>query len=386
MAWRLDDLVVCGEIINRRRYSTHGWVQLRGIEHPLRLELTGDCDADLRGRHLRFEAREGSPSQRPTDDTVPPNLKGIAWQQVGPTCQMTAERQVRVPDCPLEEFLARSRAGDPPPTQWKRCLHLEWSSQNGRMVIELVDPVLEFIEWDGSMGADGEPPPADDDGESGGLQVTAIEVDEDGHFEISDMTPDGDDDESELEDDPYQLFSNDLQDELDRAADATDRALAADEAGEDAVDDHDADDDDASEAIRELELMDDLIEHGEAEPVGLLFDTAVRLPRPDQLSDDEVEPALKTLLAQLALCGIALDVCEHYSPRDAYRLLIEEICVEQRGYRQLRGTQWVQHFMTHEFCPACEEKAERDYQEYEKKRKRGEDEAGDDPTDDADAE
>jgi hypothetical protein len=56
----------------------------------------------------------------------------------------------------------------------------------------------------------------------------------------------------------------------------------------------------------------------------------------------------------LARCGVSLAVCHHFTPREAYRLLIEEICVEERAYRELQGTQWVQTFMTSEYCPQCE--------------------------------
>ena len=89
--------------------------------------------------------------------------------------------------------------------------------------------------------------------------------------------------------------------------------------------------------------------------------------------------ALKTLLAQLALFGISLDICEHFTPRDAYRLLLEEICPGETAYPELRNTQWVQHFMTSEFCPACEAEFDREYEQRERQRK---EHPGDDPDED----
>jgi hypothetical protein len=371
MAWRLGDLVVCGEIINRRNYSTHGWIQLRGHETPLLLQLTGNCDPDLYGRHVRFEVPE---ERRATHEEPTTDLKKLAWQQVGPTISMTAERKVRALDCPVDEYLERRERGEDPPTEWKRCLYLEWNSQNGRMVVELIDPVLEFVEWDGTT-REGEPLalPDEEQIDGGGLQITEFEIGEDGQATIRDLSSGSEDDEEEdATDDPYDLFPDDLQQQFDAETSETDRSL-------------DDDDEGVSQTIREMELMDDLIEGGEGEPIGTLFDSPVKLPRPDQLTDEEIEPALKTLLTHLAMCGIALDVCEHYTPRDAYRLLIEEICVEERAYPQLRGTQWVQHFMTSEHCPACDEQAERDFQEYERKRKlrEGGDDRTEPPPDDA---
>ena len=58
------------------------------------------------------------------------------------------------------------------------------------------------------------------------------------------------------------------------------------------------------------------IDEGEGDPVGMIFDGPMQFPRPDQLSYDQIEETLKSLLAQFALYGIALHVCEHFTPRD----------------------------------------------------------------------
>jgi hypothetical protein len=107
-----------------------------------------------------------------------------------------------------------------------------------------------------------------------------------------------------------------------------------------------------------MKLMDDLLETGDDVPVASIFDDPIKLPAPDSLDDVQVEVVFKTLLAQLALCGIALDMCEHYTPRKAYKLLVERICREERAFPKLRNTQWVQHFMTHEYCTECGEPEE----------------------------
>jgi hypothetical protein len=140
-----------------------------------------------------------------------------------------------------------------------------------------------------------------------------------------------------------------LLDHLDREAARTDETLAGD---------------DANDTIRELELMDALIERGEDVPVGSLFDPPMQLPsveQLDQMDDAEAEAVFKALLARLALYGVALDMCEHYTPRAAYRLLVEEIGPEEGVFPELQQTQWVQHFMTHEFCDQCDARFEEEW-------------------------
>src|SRR5574337_883757 len=163
MALRLNDLVLSGELFNTRKNSVHGYLRLRDFERPLVFELTGNCDADLAGRHVRFAVRD----QAEPDEEPPPHaaraeaeqgdvepadagaaeseeerqgllhLTGLAWVQIGPTGTMTAARRVRVSDCSPRELYVRSKLDEPPPTRWTRCLYLEWFSQNGRVGKEL---------------------------------------------------------------------------------------------------------------------------------------------------------------------------------------------------------------------------------------------------------
>ena len=58
MAYRLGEHVLCGEIFNTSNYSTHGYLVLRGTDHAVSLQLTGNCGEDLRGRNIRFEAAD----------------------------------------------------------------------------------------------------------------------------------------------------------------------------------------------------------------------------------------------------------------------------------------------------------------------------------------
>lgn len=357
MALRLSDLVVCGEIENTTHYTVTGWLKFKNHPRPLRLQLTGNCSPDLQGRRLRFQTRdaeqleeeEGGNADDLSRSEIPANL---AWQQIGPTGTMTADRQIKVAECSPDEWRQRCKLGEPPPFEWKPCLYLEWFSQNGRVVLEMPDPVLKFLsqaEWEAD-DADGDPEGAAWDPDD--ALFSELEDADDLSFFDSAALDDGseldDDDEEEEEsaDDPYHLVSDELQEQLDRQAAAMDRSI------------RDETDDD-SRSLRELELMDELIESGDGQPISTLFDDPIKLPRPEQLSDEEVEQELKRLLAQLAVFGIALDVCEHFTPRDMYRLLLDEICTEENAYPELRNTQWVQHFMTSEFCEKCDAEFEK---------------------------
>ena len=361
MALRLNDLVVCGEIFNTRKNSVHGWLELRDVEQPLDFELTGNCDPDLAGRHIRFEARPNAWVDEDADNE-PRRLEGLAWRQIGPTGTMTAARRVRVADCPVKELYVRSKLGEPPPTRWVRCLYLEWFGQNGRVVVELGDPIIEFVDADEHEDAPppdlpflGEPEEEEEDSAAFGLGVTSIGIDDEGRVEIRDVPLPAEGPEVLADETDDAMIPEELQRMFDREAYEIDQAIQGDE--------------DKPECIRECELMDDLIEHSDGEPVASIFDTPMSLRPTDELDDEEVEGALKCLLAELALCGVALDVCEHFTPRDTYRLLVERIFKEERFFPELRGTQWVQHFMTSEYCEECEAEMDREFEERERRGK-----------------
>jgi hypothetical protein len=385
MALRLNDFVVCGEIFNTSYYSVHGWLGLRGRDQIIQLQLTGNCAVDLAGWHFRFEAQGAKEDHRlsPADLT---QLSNFAWQQVGPTGLMTVTNDVdaETPSNTVRKMPAVAAPGR---------LYLEWHSQNGRVVLDLINPKIELLEFNDLAANPAGPPrhradtddelfdedPAYEDGPGEELDTAALGGDAawDEEDEDHDDEPSWLNEENE-EEDPFDLLPDSLKEQFDEAASQTDRALELDQNGIESPCWW-ADDEDKSDATRELDLIDECLERGEGERLSDLFDGPLRLPRPDQLSTDgEAEPVLKTLLAALARCGVSLAICHHFTPRQAYRLLIEEICVEERAYRELQGTQWVQTFMTSEYCRQCEEEFEREYQEYERRRKERGEGSGDD--------
>jgi hypothetical protein len=416
MALRLSDRIVRGEILNTKDFSTHGWLQLDDLEYPVTIQLTGNCSPDLAGWHIRFVNKKYAEEYNPADenswegsdeveevvsefpsdsgkedtdfspsdslpsdfssidsptadseeegfDEIPdfidcekPDPSGLIRQQIGVTGTMTAERKIQVFDCSPDEFHIRLKLGELPPAESKRCLYLEWFSQNGRVLLEMSDPVIKFVEhvqWPQRKEIDFKIPSEEDEA----LEFSAEDSVETSRLDNTDI-PDGEDVE-ELDDDivdfgpdaaeedeqenPYQLFPPDLQRQLDVQAYHTDWTIEGE-----------SDDAEKSDSMREMELMDYLIENSDGEQLDSVCRPPVPLEKLGELSEEEVERALKKVLAQLALYGVALDICPHFTPRMAYRLLVEKIFTENGFFPQLRGTGWVQHYSTWEYCPQCE--------------------------------
>jgi hypothetical protein len=73
----------------------------------------------------------------------------------------------------------------------------------------------------------------------------------------------------------------------------------------------------------------------------------------------------------LALLGVAVAVCEHFSPRLAYRMIAEEVLPKYGVHPRLPQIGWVQHYDTSEFCRKCEERFDREYEQRRQKEEQG---------------
>ena len=365
MAYRLSDYVTYGEVNCTHHYGVTGFLVLRteegesGGEHTfVRLDLTGRPNPDLVGKHICFEPEEGAEVEyfRREEHT------GLKLMQIGVTGTMKAEGWVRTLPCSEEEYYIRTKLGEPPPTEWKNHLYLEWFGPNGNVVIELAGPLLEkcirerdFVDetdvgdWEPLPNPIPKPEP----------YVHGRHAYDESTLEIREIRASGEVTSYTAAD--FLGEGSDLQRALDAEAAAIDRAIR-DSAGDDAFDDEDDDDDDRFMA--ETRLMDECIENGEQTPFFELIGDLRALPRPESLSEQGAEDQLKLVLSQLALLGVAYSVCDHCSPREAYRILIDEVLPECGAYEELIGTDWVQHFMTHEYCAECDREAEESYRKY----------------------
>ena len=369
MSYRIGDFLVYGELYNDRNNSTHGLLALRGEQEGretiLRLELTGNCDEDLRGKRVRFQ-----PEERSTRGPVfrLDEHPGLQLRQIGPTGTMTAAGWVHTFEGSIEEFLQRAELGEPAPTQWQRRLYLEWFSQNGRMLVELggVNVEVQVTPPDGSDEVwEPLPNPAAHPELTGACKEQDA-ISSEGGVSLPRATPAGGEavieqwrpvrEELAREEEHFEILPQDLQYVMDAEAAAIDHAIACDdEADADARLEDDEEEEDEFEAFKRVEHC---IENGISIPLAEVVGDPASLPPPEALTDTDAEHWLKLLLGQLALRGVSLDVCEHYSTLDAYRYLVEHVLPEAGYVPEASGSGWVQHFSTWEQCPICDAEAE----------------------------
>ncbi len=304
MTYIISSSVVCGEINNSAHNTVSGWIRLRGLDRPLTLQLTGNCGDDLLGRCFRFEAA----NQLDANTDAEFDVHILSPRQVGPVGTMTAAGQIQLADCSPDPFLEHGEMCQPSVFEWKSCLVLEWFSQNGHVRIELLGAELLFFDQ------------AD----------LALEDEDDDSLGEDELDEDFDEDE-----DPYGLFPSDLGQRVADGLTVNRRPSEYDLADWD----------------------DDGLEFDE-EPLQTLFDPPIKLYPAEMLNDHQVEATLQVLLARLARHGIALDMCEHFTPRQAYQLMLERILPEESVAVQLVDCGYVQHFSTYEFCAECLEEAE----------------------------
>lgn len=355
MAYRLGNCVVSGSLDNRRRNRTVGTLSLWAPDGPgsgaVRFELTGDCNPDFRGKKIRFWCGQDPWKCTPVDPAL---FSKFQWLQIGATGTMTASGWVRSLPCDLEEYLRRKELGEPPPTPWVRRLYLEWYGQNGRVVVEMADPLVEqrpdTDEIDGRHLSPDEiwvplpnlavmPDAALRNGPPAGLGITRISRDEGAtHIEhwskVAGKSPERD------EEDCYETMENDFEDN-----DAMNWREESETGWEEEYEE--------DPCVEEMERMDACLEETGTPLCELLKDMG-QPPAVDTLDHKAVEAQLKSIVGQLALFNIAFDICEHFTPREAYRILTEKILPNECGHPTLAGTGWITHFATHEFCRECD--------------------------------
>jgi len=83
MAFRLGPHVVYGELRNTSHYATHGVLVLQGEapgeETVVHIDLTGDCEPDLRGKGFRFWPDENGPAPKCFARTSSKDSRPIKW-------------------------------------------------------------------------------------------------------------------------------------------------------------------------------------------------------------------------------------------------------------------------------------------------------------------
>lgn len=316
MTLRLSEYISGGEIINTRRNSVHGFLSLRGCDRPIVLQLTGNCTGPLGGRYLRFEIRVDPELDDMTDAQERMDETHLAWMQIGVPGAMVADPQTS-------------------------SVSLEWFGQNGRILVELTDVDIEFVnEEDEELDTSDD---FDDD-----LDTPADEPE--GLWQESE--------ESEAED-PFGLFPDGLDDSLQSSSSTWN--------GEPDED-----------TLAQWKEWDEVVDGTRDVPLSSLFDPPIQLPPVDTLNDGQVAALLNTILIQLAHHNVAFHMCEHFTPRAAYTLLVDEILRQYGTHPDLPRIGFTMNFDTSEFCDECEAEFDRKYAD--EFSSSGGDEADPDPT------
>lgn len=306
MTLYLSEYVCGGEIINSRKNSVHGYLAFHGCDRPLILQLTGNCTGEMAGQHLRFDVRPDPDGLEhlPVTEEQLDELR-LAWMQIGITAEMIIRKE-------------------------PKRLSLVWHSQNGRTIVELDDPLLEFVDDDEkrSQDVDDDDSMDEDSSEPGTPQASFERIDDVDMPEMDVTSADAE------EDDPFGLFPADL----------TDRLWSTENEWKPEIDDA---------TLEKWKEWDEVFDGTKDVPLSTLFDPPLRMPNSDALSDDEVATLFQTILAQLALHNVAFHMCEHYTPRAAYELLRTHILPEHGAHPDLPRIGYTMNFDTSEFCPEC---------------------------------
>ncbi|NQZ58311.1 MAG: hypothetical protein HRT88_12700 [Lentisphaeraceae bacterium] len=126
MAWRIGPNITYGEIDNREKGKVHCLFLLNSYPQAIKVELEGDCHADLAGSAFCFY---NSRSEKFKAEHISEHQNGLCGD-------MTADRHVKIPLGFPEEFTENTGEVD---YEWARAIYLEWfSKQHGRVVIESV--------------------------------------------------------------------------------------------------------------------------------------------------------------------------------------------------------------------------------------------------------
>ena len=351
MAYRLDNHIIHGEISNNCRNSVTGRLHVlrsinlngRSITRPaiLLLSLTGNLTGQLAGRRICFHTRCQAPADTPTP--LPNHLHS---EQIGVITDSHLHT-IHVPPTDDPDHSSAHHAPALNNTELRSSLYLEWSSQNGIVAIELLDPQIEID--------DPQPTPAfpREESELPGTshpilpppvssllapEETSFEVVPDNHNFSRDAESEDDD-----ADNPWRLFSPNLEDQIRHSV-----ANSSRHSWDDTTPNIDP------ETKRLYETWDEVLGGEKDEPLTLLFDEPLHLPKPHSIRDEKhAWDTLSKLLKAMALRGVAFDMCPHFSAVDAYKLLIDDLLPDAGVHPALVDSGFICHFSTAEFCQHC---------------------------------
>lgn len=349
MVLKIGEHVIAGELRNTRRNSVFGWIEF-APDYGIGLDLTGNLDGELEGKHIRFSipgrvAEDDLADEE--DEEFPEDVESLSDRQIGVVGTVHLSRRW-VPTIPVVDFAKLESRQQKENLKEETILLLEWYSQNGRVIAEIRGAEVEFVR--------------EEDEDSSEPFVEESEADElDIPFDDSGLEDVGFDDEEE-ESDPFGLFNTDIDNQVSDSL--SQLPTDADEAGNLLDESVQRDWDEIIPGLDpEIKAMyeqwDEIFEGKDDQPVGELLKEPLRLPvLRDVNSDEEARPHVLAILAQLARISVAINVCEHFSPLQTYALLIQEILPTAKVHPKLADNDMVACYSTSDYCKTCKEEFE----------------------------
>jgi hypothetical protein len=360
MVVRIADYVFSGELRNTKRNCVFGWIEF-APDYGIFLELAGNFSGELAGEHIRFRRSPANAAPQLEPGEFPDFVEELANRQIG-VVERVEFCQAQVPAIPLDEFAQLPHEKQQLHLVEKNCLVLEWWSQNGRVLVELIDPEWQIVDPDSERSQEaGENGTGDPETDVPSAFLPEAMGDITVGFGSDGIDGEDEDDEEDAGDDPYGLFGEGLRDAMQQSLEQEPGASGF-EPTEFAADDDQRPRswDDVIPGIdpetkRMYEQWDEIVEGKKDEPISYLFPTTMKLPRPDQVkSEDEAAELVKQILAQLALLSVAIDICEHFSMQATYQLLVDQLLPEAKVHPNLAASEMVQHYCTSDYCRECE--------------------------------
>jgi len=328
-AWCLGDSVCSGVIENTETHRVTGRLDVRGRREPIALDLTGNCESDLRGRRIEFEP---SAEADPVPDAI--DLSLLDARQIGATGVIS--RRHRMAHARERSDLRKLSLVRSAPEEGN-ALVLEWFGPAGQVVVEIFEPRVVDSTPPSATRRQTKPPRANT--AKGPAMPATYFVAQYLRSVYLEMLGLGSDAEEipeavaglDLEDvDPWGLFSQSPHVTRD------DRGALV------------------STPVFPLPSARQLARDAPRKtPFEALFVPPLLVPPADPIDDAMLDAALKSLIARFAQHAVEFRMCEHATPRIAYELLVDEILatVDLPPEDPEHGPTLL--FSTADWCAAC---------------------------------
>ena len=101
------------------------------------------------------------------------------------------------------------------------------------------------------------------------------------------------------------------------------------------------------------QFLDELSDGSCDLPIISLLESPPAHDLPGSMRPNEVQETLRDLIAQLALLGVSVNICPHFSAERALGWLVEEVVFEEQVHPRMVCHGYVSFYMTSDRCGQC---------------------------------